>query len=171
VQVLVDVMPEVAAIIGPQPPVPVLAPTEAKVRFERTVISFVQVFTSKFSTILFLDGTRTPLSLFRNQLIFILDMQWADPSSVGLLESMMLNTTMKSILIVCAFRDNEINDTHPFKLLIEQIKDKRKNVFQTKLSELNVNSIANLIMDACHCTEQKALPFVELVCRQILYLT
>lgn len=51
-----DVIPEVAAIIGPQPAVPVLAPTEAKTRFERAVVSFVQVFTSKFCAILFLDG-------------------------------------------------------------------------------------------------------------------
>ena len=49
-------MPEVAAIIGPQPPVPVLAPGEAKIRFERAVVSFVQVFTSRFCGILFLDG-------------------------------------------------------------------------------------------------------------------
>jgi predicted ATPase len=103
-----------------------------------------------------------PINLCLIEMLF-LDMQWVDPSSVLLLESMMLNTTMNSLLIVCAYRDNEIQDAHPFKQLVDEISSKKKNSFQVKLRELDSDCVANLIMDACHCTEQKARPFAELV--------
>ena len=55
-KVLVDVIPEAEAIMGPQPPVPILPPAETKTRFERVFLTFVQVFLSKFTAVLFLDG-------------------------------------------------------------------------------------------------------------------
>ena len=93
-------------------------------------------------------------------------MQWADPSTIRLLESMMLNTTMNSLLIVCAYRDNEISEFYPFKQLLNEIIAKNKDVFQVSLSVLSVECVTSLIMDTCHCTQQKAQPFAELV-RQI----
>ena len=91
-------------------------------------------------------------------------MQWADPSTIRLLEGMMLNTTMNSLLLVCAYRDNEIVSTHPFKQLLDELANKYKSISQVKLSEIGVECVANLIMDACHCTLEKAQPFAELVC-------
>lgn len=55
-KVLVDVIPEVEVIIGPQPPVPILPPSETKTRFERVLVLFLQVFLSKCTAVLFLDG-------------------------------------------------------------------------------------------------------------------
>eukprot|EP00026_Physarum_polycephalum_P000069 Phypoly_transcript_00069.p1 GENE.Phypoly_transcript_00069~~Phypoly_transcript_00069.p1 ORF type:complete len:1500 (+),score=218.75 Phypoly_transcript_00069:162-4661(+) len=145
-QVLVDVIPEVTAIIGPQPPVPVLAPLEAKIRFEKAVVSFVQVFSTKFCAILFLD-----------------DMQWTDASTIKLLDNMMSNTTMTSLLVVCAYRDNEVGATHPFRQLLDELVSKGKSVFQVKLTEISSSCVANLITDACRCSLHKAQPFAELV--------
>ena len=91
-------------------------------------------------------------------------MQWADTSTIKLLESIMLNTSMNSLFLVCAYRDNEIDDSHPFKQLLSDFANKNNSILPLKLSELGVDSVANLIKDTFHCTMQKAHPFAEIVC-------
>jgi predicted ATPase len=56
-KVLVDVIPEMETVLGPQPSVPVLPPVENRIRFQRVLAAFMQVFLAKFPVILFLDGT------------------------------------------------------------------------------------------------------------------
>jgi predicted ATPase len=70
-KVLVDVIPEAEVIIGPQPPVPILPPSETKTRFERVLILFLQAFLSKFTAVLFLDGIHSCafITTHRNSLI------------------------------------------------------------------------------------------------------
>lgn len=51
-------MPEITGIIGAQPAVPTLGMAEAKTRFERVMVSFVQAIVSQFVVVLFLDGNQ-----------------------------------------------------------------------------------------------------------------
>lgn len=101
----------------------------------------------------------SPYSFFNS-----LDMQWADMSTIRLLESMQQNTTMKSLLLVCAYRDNEVNESHPFRAFLDEASGKGKKFLQIALTELNTDCIAKMLADAFHCSFDKVAPFAELVC-------
>lgn len=70
-QIVIDVIPEVEKIIGSQPPVPKLPPVENQNRIKTVFLEFVQLLATE----------ERPL------LLFLDDLQWADLSSLKLLES------------------------------------------------------------------------------------
>lgn len=55
-QVIVDFLPEIVSLIGPQAPIPVLPPNETRQRFESVIIAFFHLFLASFTVILFFDG-------------------------------------------------------------------------------------------------------------------
>ncbi len=71
-QVVIDVIPEVALIIGPQPAIPHLTPTEAQNRFQLVFKRFIQVFASQ----------EHPL------VIFLDDLQWVGAATITLLQEL-----------------------------------------------------------------------------------
>ncbi len=91
-QLIVDVIPQVELVIGPQPPVPELPPTEAQNRFRMVFRHFIGVFARK----------EHPLALFLD------DLQWADSASLGLLEELVTHPEARHLLVVGAYRDNEV---------------------------------------------------------------
>ncbi len=127
-QVLIEVIPELEGLIGPQPPAAELSAIAAENRFNRLMQKFVQVFT----------GPQHPL------VIFLDDLQWADAASLKLLRQLMQDDG--HLLIIGAYRDNEVGAGHPLILTLEEIREARaalasKNILseemlaQTTLSE------------------------------------
>ncbi|MFO7537442.1 MAG: AAA family ATPase [Chloroflexota bacterium] len=91
-QLLIDVIPEIELIIGPQEPVPQLPPLEAQNRFGRTFLNFIRVFTT----------AEHPLAIFLD------DLQWADTASLHLLQQLVTGqTAQQHLFIIGAYRDNE----------------------------------------------------------------
>lgn len=43
-------------------------------------------------------------------------MQWADAPTLYFLQSLITNTTIKNMLLVCAYRDNEVSGAHLFQV-------------------------------------------------------
>ncbi|WP_293197877.1 MULTISPECIES: hybrid sensor histidine kinase/response regulator [unclassified Microcoleus] len=105
-QVVTDVIPEVELIIGKQPEVPELGPTESQNRFNRVFKQFISVFTAK----------EHPL------VVFLDDLQWADSASLKLIELLVTDSDSKYLLIIGAYRDNEVSATHPLIATIENIQ-------------------------------------------------
>ncbi|MEO1621378.1 MAG: AAA family ATPase, partial [Cyanobacteria bacterium J06632_3] len=104
-QILLDVIPELIDVIGPQPPVAELPGNAAENRFNRLMQTFVRVFT----------GPQHPL------VIFLDDLQWADAASLKLLQLLMQDNG--HLLIIGAYRDNEVLPGHPLLLTIEEIRE------------------------------------------------
>ncbi|MEL6900385.1 MAG: AAA family ATPase [Cyanobacteria bacterium J06606_4] len=104
-QLLIEVIPELASILGPQPPAAVLTGQAAENRFNRLMQKFVQVF----------SGPQHPL------VIFLDDLQWADTASLKLLQQLMQDNG--HLLIIGAYRDNEVSPGHPLLQAIEEIRD------------------------------------------------
>ncbi|MEH1784681.1 MAG: AAA family ATPase [Nostoc sp.] len=105
-QVIIDVIPEVELIIGQQPPVTQLGATESQNRFNRIFGQFIGVFTTKdHPLVLFLD-----------------DLQWADSASLNLIELLMKNSDRQYLLLIGAYRDNEVSPTHPLMMSLEKIQ-------------------------------------------------
>jgi PAS domain S-box-containing protein len=100
-QVVVDVVPALELVIGPQPAAPELPPTEAQNRFRIAFASFVAAVAQ----------ADRPLVLFLD------DLQWADAASLELTRALLAGGAVRHLLVLGAYRDNEIGSTHPLHAL------------------------------------------------------
>jgi predicted ATPase/serine phosphatase RsbU (regulator of sigma subunit)/tRNA A-37 threonylcarbamoyl transferase component Bud32 len=130
-QVIIDVIPEVEFIIGPQPEVPQLGPTESQSRFNRVFQQFLKVFCQpQHPVVLFLD-----------------DLQWADSASLKLMQLLMSDSDSQYLLIIGAYRDNEVNPTHPLIQTLEKIRESGANLHNITVPALALNHVSQLIAD------------------------
>ncbi|MEG3987276.1 AAA family ATPase [Microcoleus sp. S28C3] len=130
-QVIVDVIPEVELIIGKQPPIQQLGPTESQNRFSRVFKQFIGVFTTfEHPLVVFLD-----------------DLQWADSASLKLIELLMTDPDSKYLLIIGAYRDNEVFPTHPTIQTIDRIQQTGATVSKIVLGPLQLLHVTELIDD------------------------
>ncbi len=143
--VLIEVIPELERIIGTQPPVGELAGIAAQQRFNWVFQKFVEVFTT----------AEHPLTIFLD------DLQWADSASLESIELLMAGTGY--LLILGAYRDNEVSPVHPLMLTIERLQQARKIVSTIGLTPLNCNDIDRLLADTLHCSIASAQPLTELI--------
>ena len=144
-QVLIDVIPELERIIGAQPPSAELSGSAAQNRFNRVMQKFVQIFTS----------IEHPL------VIFLDDLQWADSASLKLLQLLMTET--KYLLILGAYRDNEVSPVHPFILTVDEIVKIGAVVNTIILQTLSLLQMNQLVADTLNCELSLAKPLTELV--------
>ena len=155
-QVLIDVIPELEGIIGPQPPVPELAGSAAQNRFNLIFQKFIQVFTTQ----------EHPL------VIFIDDLQWADAASLKLMQ--VLNTERETgyLLLLGAYRDNEVSPAHPLMLTLKEIGKSSKSGkssagFSTiALAPLSVDDLNRLVAETLSCSQDVARPLGEAIARK-----
>ncbi|MGE5657117.1 MAG: AAA family ATPase [Actinomycetota bacterium] len=144
-QVLIDVIPELENIIGKQPPAIELSGTVAQNRFNLLFQKFVKVFTSK----------EHPL------VIFLDDLQWADSTSLNLLSLLMQDSGY--LLILGAYRDNEVSPVHPFILTVDEIVKTGATVNTITLPPLRESDINRLVADTLNCELSLAQPLTKLV--------
>ncbi|WP_424094562.1 AAA family ATPase [Moorena producens] len=146
-QVITDVIPELEQIIGKQPPVPELSAGAAQNRFNRLFQKFIQVFTT----------AEHPL------VIFLDDLQWVDSASLKLMELLMSETDTRYLLLIGAYRDNEVSPTHPLMLTLDEISKTELKVNSITLAPLKHSDLNHLIADTLSCSEELAQPLTELV--------
>jgi predicted ATPase/signal transduction histidine kinase len=146
-QVIIDVIPELEQIIGKQPPVPELSGTTAQNRFNLLFQKFIQVFTTQ----------QHPLVMFLD------DLQWADSASLNLLQLLMSGASSGYLLILGAYRDNEVFPAHPLMLTLEQIQKARATVNTITLEALGETTVNQLVADTLSCTSELAQPLTQLV--------
>ncbi|AOY82692.1 trifunctional serine/threonine-protein kinase/ATP-binding protein/sensor histidine kinase [Moorena producens JHB] len=146
-QVIIDVIPELERIIGKQSPVPDLSAGAAQNRFNRLFQKFIQVFTS----------AEHPL------VIFLDDLQWVDSASLKLMQLLISETDTRYLLLIGAYRDNEVSPTHPLMLTLDEISKTEVNVNSITLAPLKHSDLNHLIADTLSCSEELAQPLTELV--------
>jgi predicted ATPase/signal transduction histidine kinase/DNA-binding response OmpR family regulator/tRNA A-37 threonylcarbamoyl transferase component Bud32 len=146
-QVIIEVIPEVELIVGVQPPVPQLPPAETQNRFNQVFQNFVRVFAS----------AEHPL------VIFVDDLQWADSASLKLIEFFMTGARTSYMLIIGAYRDNEVTGAHPLILTLAALQQAGAVVNQIGLSPLDLEDVNQFIADTLRCTLERARPLAELV--------
>ena len=146
-QVIIEVIPEVKLIVGSQPALPELPPTEAQKRFYLVFQNFIKVFTK----------AEHPL------VIFLDDLQWSDGDVLKLIELLMTAADSKYLFLIGAYRDNEVSEAHPLNLTLSEIKKVKTIVNQISIFPLALPPITQLISDLLHCQSATALPLAELV--------
>ena len=130
-KVIIDVIPEVELIIGKQPEVPQLEPIPSQNRFNRVFKKFIQVFAQK----------QHPL------VIFLDDLQWADSATLKLMQLLATDSDHKYLLLIGAYRDNEVSPTHPLLQTIEEIQQAGTVVNNIVLQPLELADVTHLISD------------------------
>ena len=130
-QVIIDVVPEIELIVGKQPPLIKLPPTETKNRFNLIFERFLKVFTQKSH----------PLVLFLD------DLQWADLPTLRLLQSLSTDPALKYLLIIGAYRDNEVGASHPLTHTLTHLKSAGATVQSVTLKPLTKKHIVQFVTD------------------------
>jgi predicted ATPase/signal transduction histidine kinase len=146
-KVIIEVIPEVELIVGLQPNVPDLEATESQNRFNLVFQKFIRIFTQK----------EHPL------VIFLDDLQWVDSASLKLIELLVTDPESKYLLIIGAYRDNELEANYPLILTAETIKKAGGNVSTIALNPLDINSVNQFVADTLNCEPEKTLPLAELL--------
>ena len=146
-QVIIDVIADVELLIGPQPALPALAPTEAQHRFKRTFHHFIRVFACpEHPLVLFLD-----------------DLQWADTASLDLVQFLMTAPDRPCLLLLGAYRDNEVSEAHRLMSMIKEIRNAGVVVHHIVLAPLGLPHVNQLIAETLKAALTRTHPLADLV--------
>lgn len=144
-QVILDVIPELEPVIGKQPEIAALNPTEAQHRFNRVFQNFIRVFCQpEHPLVLFLD-----------------DLQWADSATLRLIKLLLADNQIHYLFLIGAYRDNEVNATHPLILLLEDLQAQEISTYQVTLKPLSSQHVIQLVSDTLRSHE--IAPLVNLI--------
>ena len=146
-QLIVNLIPEIEFIVGKQPPVAELPPQEARGRFQLVFRRFLGAFAT----------SEHPLALFLD------DLQWQDTATLDLLQRLATDPDVRHVLLIGAYRDNEVNSSHPLMRTLDGIRDAGARVQEIALEPLGLDDVERLIADALHCNRSSASPLALLV--------
>ncbi|MCB0167944.1 MAG: serine/threonine-protein kinase PknK, partial [Anaerolineae bacterium] len=145
-QVIIEVMPEVELIIGPQPAAPDLPPSEAQNRFNLVFQNFVRVFAQR----------EHPL------VVFLDDLQWADSTTLSLLKLLVTDPDTHHLLLIGAYRSNEIDAGHPLNLTLNELRQTEQPISEISLQPLFLIHVTELISDTLNSPLDRVQPLAEL---------
>lgn len=146
-QLIANLVPELELVIGKQPAIAELPPKEAQSRFQAAVRRFLGVFAR----------AEHPLALFLD------DLQWLDAATLELLEHLVGNPDVRHLLVVGAYRDNEVGPTHPLAHTLDKLRKDSERVSEIVLTPLAVGDIAALCADGLHAELAAVRPLAQLV--------
>src|ERR1700678_3607717 len=146
-RLMIDIVPELKIIIGEQPAVPELPPQDAQRRFQLVFRRFIDVFASP----------EHPLALFLD------DLQWLDTATLDLLEDLLTHPDVHHLMLIGAYRDNEVTGAHPLMQKLAAIKTGGGKVAEITLGPLGREHLGHLVLDALRCESELALSLAQLV--------
>ena len=144
---MVELVPELKHVIGEQPPVPELPPSEAQRRFQLVFRRFIGVFARP----------EHPLALFLD------DLQWLDAATLDLLENLLTGNDLRHLLLIGAYRDNEVSATHPLIRKLDAIRQAGAAVEDIVLAPLGQDDLRYLLADSLRCEPVRAAPLGEMI--------
>nr|MDQ2642609.1 AAA family ATPase [Myxococcota bacterium] len=145
--VLVELLPELELLLGPQPqPLPV-GPNEVQLRFELAFENFLSSF----------RGQGQPL------VVFLDDLQWADSASLNLLKRLLTSGASGHLLLVGAYRDNEVDSVHPLGMLIDQLAQAGAAITRLALEPLTAPHVARLVAATVGASEAEVRPLCQIL--------
>jgi PAS domain S-box-containing protein len=147
---IANLIPELELIIGKQPVVPELPPQETQHRFQAVFRRFLGVFTRK----------EHPL------VIFLDDLQWLDGATLTLLENLVTQPDVQDLLIIGAYRDNEVGPAHPLIQTLNSIRQAGVIANEIVLRPLPLKDVNQFIADSLCCEAARVKSLAQLVYRK-----
>ncbi|MBC6365674.1 adenylate/guanylate cyclase domain-containing protein [Algoriphagus sp. AK58] len=151
-QIILDILPDLELLIGPQPSVPSLSVNESSNRFDQVFNSFVRCFAREDH----------PLCIFLD------DLQWLDSTTRRWLEGTLHDPGLRNLQVISAYRENEVSDSHPLKLMIDRLRSDHVHILEVHLKPLEKGKVAQLISESLGITVAKAEQLSETVFRKTL---
>ena len=148
--VISAVLPELELLVGPQPSPPPLPSTESQNRFHLAFTGLVRVLAQR----------EHPLVLFLD------DLQWADSGTLRLLSLWLTDPAVSHLLVIGAFRDNEVSPQHPLSRAVEALVAAGAAVDRLQVSPLRPEHLRELLADALHRPEGEVDRLAELLHRK-----
>lgn len=145
--VITDVLPELRLIIG-EPQRPQELDTEQT--HNRFSIVF-QLFIKTFATPL------TPLTIFLD------DMQWIDSASLKLIEMLLTSHQMRGLLIIGAYRSNEVDRFHQLSVAVDRIKQSYSKVTELEINPLTLSQVTELAAETLHRSMNEVKELAKIV--------
>src|SRR5215469_4922826 len=146
-QLMVNLIPELALIIGEQAPAPELPPQDQQARFQLVFRRFLAVFARPTH----------PLVLFLD------DLQWLDTATLDLMEHLVLHSDVQHLLLIGAYRDNEVSSGHPLARILPRLREVSGRVQEISLSPLMPEVVERLLAKALHTDCWRVQPLADLV--------
>ncbi|MGK6310229.1 trifunctional serine/threonine-protein kinase/ATP-binding protein/sensor histidine kinase [Variovorax sp. DT-64] len=144
---MVELVPDLKHIIGEQPPVPELPPQDTQGRFQLVFRRFIGVFARpEHPLVLFLD-----------------DLQWLDAATLDLLEELLTRSDLKHLLLIGAYRDNEVSATHPLVRKLDAIRQGGAVLQEIVLAPLDRDDLGRLLADSLRCEPEHVSPLAQLI--------
>lgn len=144
---MTELVPELALIIGEQSPVPELPPQQAQSRFQLVFRRFIGVFAQP----------EHPLALALD------DLQWLDTATLDLVEDLLTRANLQHLILIGAYRDNEVGPSHPLARKIEAIQQAGAKVHHVRLAPLDRGDLSQLVEDGLRCEPARAAPLAQLL--------
>ncbi len=147
ISVLVDVCPELTVIVGEQEAVLTLPPSDSRDRFHQAMRGLIRVFAAP----------EHPLCIFYD------DLQWADVDSLKLIEELMHSARKLPLLVIGAYRDNEVGEAHPLLVTLKSLEEHGITAERLALAPLGLADITALVADSLMVDAATAEPLAELL--------
>ncbi len=152
IQLIIEVIPDIEKIVGQQKPIASLASTQKQNRFKLAIQNFVKIFAQR----------EHPL------VIFLDDLQWADMASLDLISLLVTTNDIPHLFLIGAYRNNEVNATHPLMTVVEKIRFFGITIHQIELLPLDFFNVNKLIAESLNCCDEKVQELTELVMNKTL---
>ncbi len=147
---IAEVIPLLSKIIKEYPEVPKLQPAEQESRFNMVLLDFIFSFSTPDKPLV----------------IFLDDLQWADLSSLNLVKRIIENPGENSILILGAYRDNEVDNGHPLLITLKQVESSKNRIKNIQLKPLDEKATCKITKDSLIMSQSQAADLGALVFRK-----
>ncbi|EMJ95399.1 trifunctional serine/threonine-protein kinase/ATP-binding protein/SpoIIE family protein phosphatase [Leptospira alstonii] len=138
-KILLDHIPELEYVLGPQPPLSELPPDENRIRFYYTLRNFIRA----------VSEMSRPLVLYMD------DLQWADPASLKFIETLLIYSKIKNLLCILSFRSEAVEFTSPFSKFLESIENNKIRKSRITIDPLDEKNIYRLLQDLAPGSEKQ----------------
>jgi predicted ATPase/signal transduction histidine kinase len=146
-QLIVNLLPQLELLIGPQPSVPTLPPSEARQQLQWVFGRFLGVFARpEHPLVLFLD-----------------DLQWLDPASLALMAYLLTSPDIEALLLIGAYRDNEVGPDHPLTGILEKLRRGEARLEEVALGPLPPASLTQFVADTLRRPAETVAPLARLI--------
>lgn len=146
-QLIVNLIPELGLIIGEQSPLLESTTGDTLSRFHATFRRFLAVFAKPAH----------PLVLFLD------DLQWVDTATIELIEHLLAHPEVSNILLIGAYRDNEVRPEHPLSVALANMRRTPSNLQEIILRPLALDDIERMIADAMRAKRETGRLLATLV--------
>jgi len=146
-QLMINLIPELALVIGEQPFVADLPSQDLQARFLLAFQRLLRVFARP----------EQPL------VIFLDDLQWLDAATSNLLERIVREPEVEHLLVICAYRDNEVGRAHPVAQTLAAVTAARGEMKELRLGPLRSDDLCQFVADALHAELVRVRALADLI--------